>query len=728
MASIPPRFNTRDFLNPKYLPTWIGLGLLRITAMLPYGVILSIGKTLGWLSFYLLPGRRRIARTNIRLCFPELSPSAQHKLIKQNFYESTTAILESPLSWWGNDDKLKKLHRIEGLEHLLKAREKGKGVIMLGAHYPTLEISGRFLAYHIDFLPTFKRAHNKLFNAIMTHARRRLFGGLLHSSDMRSILRYLQNNGIIWFAPDQDFGRRSSVFAPFMGVTTSCLTMTSRLAKKTGAAIVPMYSERLPGKQGYLIRFSKPLSGIPSGDDVIDATQINQAIEEQVRRTPAQYLWGHRRFKTRPYGEPLVYAPRVDKSLKLYKLFMPLLSIPMFLFTLWMAFKCQDRQYLMQRLGLGIPKQATKGLWLHAASVGEVNAIMPLIERIHMRYPDLPITLTTATPTGGQMARNKLPAGCVQHFLPLDWGWASQRLIRHLQPTCLLVMETEIWPNLYWNFYRNNIPLIIINGRLSDRTFNNRFYWIRRLYCNASMQISFVLARSKIDAERFAFQGTEPDLIKVMGNIKFAANKTVQAAAITLGRPFILAASTRHDEEWRIVEAWQASEARHTLLVIVPRHPNRLENIIQQLGPKVEHLAIRSKDEPVSDKTQVYIADTFGELGRFIAGADFVIMGGSFVPLGGQNILECAQQAKAVIFGPHMDNFKDEASLLLEHGAGLQAKDTTELTRHINSLCSDKPRCQEMGQNGSQLIDQYSHIIDDYMQELETLCPSFRKS
>lgn len=728
MASIPSRLNPREFLNPKYLPTWIGIGLMRLTAMLPYGLILCIGKTLGWFSFYLMPGRRRITRTNIRLCFPELNEQQQRQLIKQNFYDSSIAMLESPLAWWGNDKKLKAIHRVEGLEHLHQAQQEGKGIILLGAHYTTLEIGGRLLAYHIDWCPTFKRAHNKLFNAVMAGSRRRVHGRLLASSDMRGIINYLKQNGVIWFAPDQDFGRRGTVFAPFMNVSTSTLTMTARLAKTTGAKVLPMYSERLPGTQGYRVRIGKPLANFPSGDEVADATAINRAIEDQVRRTPSQYLWGHRRFKTRPYGEPLVYAPRADKALRLYKLCMPCLSLPMVLFTLWMAFKNRDRQYLLQRLGLKLPRQQANGLWLHAASVGEVNAVMPLIERIRHDHPALPITLTTATPSGGRTARNKLPAGCVQHFLTLDWNRASLKLIRRLQPSCLLVMETEIWPNLYWNVYRNNIPLIIINGRLSERTLNNRFYWVRRLYLFIIQLVRFVLARSDIDAERFIRLGANPELVKVMGNIKFAAAHTGKARAIDLGRPFILAASTRDDEEWRIVEAWRASGAKQELLVIVPRHPDRLENIVQQLEHKVEHIAIRSKGQPVTDNTGVYIADTFGELAGFIAGADFVIMGGSFVPLGGQNILECAQQARAVIFGPYMDNFSDEARLFVEHQAGIQVQDTHELITQINRLSADGEKRREFGDNGCRLLEQYGHIIDDYMQELETLCPAFKGS
>ena len=151
-------------------------------------------------------------------------------------------------------------------------------------------------------------------------------------------------------------------------------------------------------------------------------------------------------------------------------------------------------------------------------------------------------------------------------------------------------------------------------------------------------------------------------------------------------------------------------------------------DLLQQLRSKIDTIAIRSKNESVTEKTQVYIADTFGELNRFIAGAEFVIMGGSFVPLGGQNILECARQSRAVIFGPYMDNFSDEANLFLEYGAGLQVKDTTELSEKINLLASDKNKCQQLSNNGNHLLGQYSHIIDHYMQELATLCPCFKNS
>ncbi|MDX1823875.1 MAG: hypothetical protein R3354_04115, partial [Thiohalomonadales bacterium] len=279
-------FPIKDFLAPKYWPTWLGLGVLRVSCYLPFTWLITIGTALGWLGFYLLPGRRRITRTNIGLAFPELNEQRQREIVKESFYSASIAIFESALSWWGSDTKLRSLYRIEGLEHLQAARQAGKGVILLGGHYTTLEMSGRLLAFESpDIYPTYKRAHNRLFEALMTQQRRRVNAGLIKSSDMRAILRCLKDNNIVWYAPDQDFGIQNSVFAPFMGVPTATLTISARLAKRSGAPVLPFYSERLPRGQGYLLRLGVPLKAFPSGNDVVDATAINQAIEDQVRRT-----------------------------------------------------------------------------------------------------------------------------------------------------------------------------------------------------------------------------------------------------------------------------------------------------------------------------------------------------------------------------------------------------------------------------------------------------------
>jgi KDO2-lipid IV(A) lauroyltransferase len=270
--------------------------------------MLALGRGLGALLYTLVGSRRHVAEVNLRLCFPELDEKAIRQLVRKTFTATAISIFEGVLSWWASDRRIKRLYRIEGLEHLKAARAGGKGVILLGGHYTTLEISGRFLANHVQGLqPIYKPARNKLFEAVMAGSRRRLFDDLLPSSDMRRIVRNLKKGKVVWYAPDQDFGRERSVFAPFFGVPTATLVSTSRLARLSGAPVVPYYSERLPGSEGFLIRLRPALESFPSNNDLADATRVNQVIEEQVRRMPEQYLWLHKRFKTRPEGEADVY-------------------------------------------------------------------------------------------------------------------------------------------------------------------------------------------------------------------------------------------------------------------------------------------------------------------------------------------------------------------------------------------------------------------------------------
>ena len=295
------------FLGPSYWALWFGLGILRLSAFLPYPVMQKFSRGLGQLVYKVLPKRRRIAETNIRLCLPQLNEDEIQQLVRGAFDSAAMSFFETALAWWGSDRRLEKMVRFEGTENIEEAKSLGKGIIMLGGHYTTLEISGRLLTYYMkDFHPVYMAAKNKLYNTVMINSRERSISTLLENRDMRKIIATLKEGKAIWYAPDQDFGRDASVFAPFMGVQTATIIATARLAKLSGAAVVPFYSERLEKGQ-YLIRFGKMFDNFPSGDDVADATKINQAIEEQVKRTPEQYLWLHRRFKTRPDGEPGIY-------------------------------------------------------------------------------------------------------------------------------------------------------------------------------------------------------------------------------------------------------------------------------------------------------------------------------------------------------------------------------------------------------------------------------------
>ncbi len=713
-------YQARYLLNPLHWPLWLLLGLLYLTTLLSYRMILLLAHILGWMGFYLLPQRRRIIRTNLRLIFPQLDDTTIRQLIRKTFFSSSLMLFEMIWAWWGSDRKLQPLVRFEGLENLQAAEAQGKGVILLGSHFSTLEIQGRFMAYKVENLyPTYKRAHNSLFELVMTHSRRHMNKGLVASSDMRGILKLLKQKQIVWYAPDQDFGIDRSVFAPFMGVQTATLTMTARLAKVSGAPMLPLYCERLPGTQGYVMRIGAPLPDFPSGDDVRDATAINAAIERQVRRVPEQYLWGHRRFKTRPHGDKQVYKLK-RKHLRRYTLTHALLALPVIGYTLWTALRQRDSRYLRERLGLA--HQDSAELIIHAASIGEVNAVIPLIEMILSHRPQTTILFSVNTPSGRNTAQRRLDDRVRYTYMPVDWRWLVYRYLGQVSPRCVLIMETELWPNFAECCYYRGIHNIIINARLSERSINSSRHI--RLWQSQAIQFTYaILARSEEDARRYLALSAAPDYVQVLGNIKYASTGTQPVDAIELGRDYVLFASSRDTEEKQIIQTWLSLPGDKPLLVIAPRHIQRANSIIQELQTLTPAIAVRSRQESICATTAVYLADTFGELKGFISGARFVIMGGSFAPFGGQNIIEVANAGQAVVFGPHMKNFQSEAQDLIAAGAARQVEDIHQLATVLADLLANPKQCQQMGEHGKQLVARHQHIATDYLQRLQVYCP-----
>ncbi|VAX10275.1 Lipid A biosynthesis lauroyl acyltransferase [hydrothermal vent metagenome] len=715
-------FPIKKFLAPRYWPTWLGLGILRLCSFLPLPILHAFGNVLGTLIYYLPISQRRIALINIHLCFPELTPKQQHQRVRANLRSVAIALFESSLAWWASNARLKTLHRIEGLEHLRRAQTTGKGILLLGGHYTTLELGGRLISRYVHGVGIYKPAHNKLFEAVMAHTRKKTFADLIPSKNMRKIIRALKQGKTCWYAPDQDFGRQGTVFAPFMGVPAASLTISARIAQLSGAIVLPFSSRRLPGNQGYAITLQEPLENFPSGDDLADATRVNQAIEEGVRLAPEQYLWVHRRFKTRPFAQPQLYPLRRDKRLRRYSQLLALLTLPALLYTRWMAWQCKDKYYLPQRLGLSIKPQNKPLIWIHAASVGEVNAVLPLVKLMLEKNPALNIYLTTTTPTGQVTAQDKMPNAVTCGYLPLDLWWSVRHFLQAIKPACALIVETEIWPNLFEACFQYGVPLTVINGRLSARTLNTR-PWIRALYCKAMENTHAVLARSKEDAQGFVSLSVAEERVKVIGNIKYSASTENRCPPIQLDRPYVLAASTRESEETMIARQWLAHRQNNYLLVIVPRHPKRLNEMVQDLSSFSAKIAIRSKNESITAETQIYIADTFGELPGFIAGSEFVIMGGGFANKGGQNILEVAQQGKAVIFGNHMDNFRDEVQLFLQQQAGVCAGDEQALGVLIQEWMENAEIPRQIGENAHKLSRENSKIAQHYLQEISELYP-----
>ena len=310
-VSLPP-IPWREVLKPRYWALWTGFALLRLMSFLPYGWRSAIGRRLGWLLFRLAGKRRRIAAANLALCFPHLDDAARAELLREHFEHLGMALIDTGVSWWGRDRQIRSMGRITGLSHLLEALEEGRGVILLTGHMVALDIGGQILAETMarhgkPLYAMYKRSRNPLVEVLMLRGRSRYGGLVFKRQDLRAMLGSLKGNNPVWYAPDQDFGLKQGVFADFLGVPTATLTATAKLAARTGAKVVPFYPIRLPGNAGFEIRILPALENFPSGDDVADARVTNAVLEEVVREHPEQYLWLHRRFKTRPEGLPPVY-------------------------------------------------------------------------------------------------------------------------------------------------------------------------------------------------------------------------------------------------------------------------------------------------------------------------------------------------------------------------------------------------------------------------------------
>jgi KDO2-lipid IV(A) lauroyltransferase len=291
----------------RYWPTWSGLGLLWCLSRLPWAWQLVIGRRIGKLFCRFSSRRRHIAATNLSLCLPELTAAAREDILQEQFASMGIAVMEMAMSWWGSERQLKKLARLDGLEHLHRALEQGKGVILLSAHFTTLEIGGRLLSMQSPFHVMYRPHKNAAFESILQAARTRHFRKAIPRGDLRSMLRSLKENIPVWYAPDQDYGREQSIFVPFFGIRTASITGTSRLARISKAPVVPFFQTRLPGTQGYQLTLYPVLQDFPGASIEADTCRISAIIEARVREQPGQYLWAHRRFKTRPAGEPGVY-------------------------------------------------------------------------------------------------------------------------------------------------------------------------------------------------------------------------------------------------------------------------------------------------------------------------------------------------------------------------------------------------------------------------------------
>ena len=302
-------------LHPKYLPTWLLMGLLWLVVMLPYPLLVGLGKMIGWIVLLFARDRKKITLLNLQLCFPDQSSQWRQKILRQSFESAGMAVLEMGMAWWWPQWRLRRLCRVEGLEHIENLN--GQGSLLLGMHFTTLDIAGAFLALYQPYGAMYRPHRNPVFNLLQYRGRQRMEDLVIFPrEDLRTMVRLLKKGELVWYAPDQDYGAQYSVFAPFFGILAATITATSKLVSMGRSAVLPFTHERLPWCRGYKITIHSPLENYPIGDEVRDAEQINQLVEQKVSQLPAQYLWAHRRFKTRPEGEADVYGIKKKKRRK----------------------------------------------------------------------------------------------------------------------------------------------------------------------------------------------------------------------------------------------------------------------------------------------------------------------------------------------------------------------------------------------------------------------------
>lgn len=405
-------------------------------------------------------------------------------------------------------------------------------------------------------------------------------------------------------------------------------------------------------------------------------------------------------------------TPRV---LVLYRLIAYLAAPVLVAHFLWRSAKDPAwRRGISERLGWTFPEQRAGGLWLHASSVGEVQAIAPLVRALRAARPELPLTLTTFTPTGRARAEALFEElGVVTAFLPLDLPGAVARQLRAVQPRALLVAETELWPELFHSCGSRGVPVHLISARISPGAFS-RYRWLTALLAPGLSAVSTAGTQTEADGQRLIELGLEPERVIATGSLKFdlelPASVREQGEALRglLGpsRPIWVAASTRSGEEELLfgVHRQLLESQPGSLLVIAPRHPERFDEVAALATAAGFGVARRAAGDPVDEAVSVLVVDTLGELTGFLAAGDLAFVGGTLVPVGGHNVLEPAALARPVITGPHLDNVAEVARDLQASGGLTVVGDADDLHRVLVQLLADADLRQQQGAAARQVL------------------------
>ncbi|MDC9724666.1 MAG: lipid IV(A) 3-deoxy-D-manno-octulosonic acid transferase [Gammaproteobacteria bacterium] len=391
------------------------------------------------------------------------------------------------------------------------------------------------------------------------------------------------------------------------------------------------------------------------------------------------------------------------------------LGLPFILLRLmWRGFRAPAYwQRWSERFGSVLTLTQSPVIWVHAVSVGEVEACRPLVKALQLEYPDHQLLITTMTPTGSARVKLLFSDAVAHCYLPYDFPFAIKRFLNRTKPQFGIIMETEIWPNLLSVCHQYKIPLVLANARMSERSAKG--YARFSSFTQSTLQhLSLIASQGQDDKKRFQQLGAESKKVHIIGNLKYEINLPAslkeQASAMRNmwdnNRPVLVAASTHEGEEEMLLNAARQIRAHFSdlLLIIVPRHPERFDRVsalAQKSGVKTLR---RSEHRPCPSDTQVLIVDTMGELPLFYAASDVAFVGGSLVPHGGHNILEPAILGRAVVTGPHFFNFNDITKQFLAANAALQVNNTEELANTVISLLQNSQQRAQMGEASLKLV------------------------
>jgi 3-deoxy-D-manno-octulosonic-acid transferase len=400
-----------------------------------------------------------------------------------------------------------------------------------------------------------------------------------------------------------------------------------------------------------------------------------------------------------------------------------LTSIVVVLATPILFFRAKSRPGLLQKLGF-VPSNLTvsgKSAWFHAVSVGEFNAIRPLLDEFHKRYPEITVIVSTTTATGQKLAKEKVGQWAKVVYLPYDTIWALKPWLSITHPSLFVIAETEIWPGLTHECSQRSIPIVIVNARISPRSFKSYYFW-RALFKPVLRQFRYIGAQTEEEGNRYRkiMSGTETaDQIQVIGNLKFdglkpVAEQTVDDlhASLNLSRDskVIVGGSTHEGEELALIQAFASLREKHPglKLILVPRHPERFNEVAELIAKSGFACARFSQDGNFAADKDVFLLDAIGHLMEFYALADVAFVGGTIYPLGGHNLMEPFVYKVPVVCGTHLDKIKDVAVALLARQALFKVADVKELTRSLDQLLSQPELAVEIGERGHELIVQGS--------------------